>query len=124
MDGYKLYREQNLVGEVEMNREGLYYRICCRCKPTKEILRLIHRGSGGELLIGVCGPASWGFGIERWVPIKALGNGPHCFYLAEPQDVPVKFYALNHQIPLQLQDKLEQCRFAVRDGVPGLQIII
>ena len=122
MTEYKLYRQQRPVGKVELTREGLYYRIRCCCEPTKEILRLICKGCHGDVLVGVCGPAGWGFGIERRMPVKSFDSDPQEFYLQGQKERQRDFFELTHQLPDVLQDKLERCRFMVRDGVPGLYL--
>jgi hypothetical protein len=123
MGTYKVYKSQEAVGEVVLTQEGLYYRIRCNCKPTNEILRLVCRSTQEETVIGVCAPTEWGFGIERRVPVKKMGQPPLEFQLLGEMDMQGDFYKLTDRLPDVLLDKLERCRFVVRDGVAGLRIM-
>ena len=64
------------VGCAQVKREGLYYSFCCSCKLSGDVLCkiIVICGERTEDL-GICVPKGNGFGLEKKVPIKRLGDG-------------------------------------------------
>ena len=79
---YEVSFGKEQVGKVQVCREGLYYRFCCRCRLSGDVVcRLAVRCGEKEENLGVLVPMGTGFGLEKRVPVKHLGEGEMEFYL-------------------------------------------
>ena len=88
MDGsYEVFWSGRAVGRAEAAREGLYYRITCRCRlPGREMLRLWMDCGEGEVDLGLCVPMGGEFGTEKRIPAKRCGPGKPRFLLRQPAE--------------------------------------
>ena len=120
---YDVFRDGQVVGKVTLTVQGLYYRISCRCTTCDGIVRLVDRCSNGTVEIGVCAPVGERLGIDRCVPIKLLGQGPHAFSLTARKKDGAVFCRISGEEPCGFLQKLERVRFARENGVPGLLVI-
>lgn len=112
-----------VVGQAEITVQGLYYRIHCRCAQVDGIVKLIDNCEKGAVEIGICAPLLDGFGIDRCVPVKKLGDGAHMFSLSSTQKAELSYYRISREEPcLYLQD-LPRARFVRRDGDAALLVI-
>ena len=120
MKQYNVYRNEQAVGSVEMETQGLYYLIRCFCEPCDDMVRLIDKCEKGDVAIGICGPAAWGYGIERKVPLKKLGSNGHTFRLENIHRTKEAFFTIQQNGEFELPEDLEKCRFSLREGIAGL----
>ena len=76
-DIWKVNYHNAEIGSAEVCREGLYYRIDCKCKfHDKGIYRLTAEGAKGTVDLGICIPlAQDSWGLSTRVPISKLGLG-------------------------------------------------
>ena len=73
---------QARVGKVEVRKQGLYYRFFCRCQISGDVVcRLVVSCGGKQENLGVVVPLEEGFGLEKTVPCKRLGEGEPEFQL-------------------------------------------
>ena len=101
------------VGTVELNREGLYYRIICRCRVhDSEIHRLYADGEK----IGVLIPDRGELVLETKVAAKRLKGGC-AFSLDENRKT---FIPIRPGKEFAHLDKVRQVRLAFRDEEPGI----
>ena len=84
MEGYyEVTFGNQTVGKVQVLRQGLYYRFICRCQLTGDVVcRLAVRCAGVEEKLGVVVPVEHGFGLDRKIPVKRLGQGMPEFFLS------------------------------------------
>lgn len=70
------------MGKVQVERQGLYYRIHCRCQMTGEIMCCLQAQCGDrQENLGVVVPMDGGFGLDTRLPVKRLGEGELSFTL-------------------------------------------
>lgn len=117
---YDVKLGEETVGQATMEKRGLYYTVRCSCRFLEGIFRLVDRCDHGEVSVGICGPVAGGLGISRNIPAKKLDSGSHVFRLLPQGNSQGDFYPLDPQKPCPLADRLEQTRFAIREGVAGL----
>ena len=114
MEGnYAVTLDGQTVGTVELKREGLYYRILCRCRVADN---RVHRLYADGEKIGVPVPKNGVLILETKVAASRLKSGC-AFSLDENrgQFIPIRpGEAFSHL------DKLHMGRLAFRDGDPGL----
>ena len=106
------YRER-AVGTVELRREGLYWRILCRCRMVDgEIHRLYADGKK----IGVLAPDRGELILETKVVAKRLRPGC-AFSLDEDRR---EFIPIHPGEAFACLDKVRQSKLAFREGEPGM----
>ena len=80
---YAVYFANRVVGKVQVIRQGLYYRISCRCRIGPDILcRLYVICNEKRENLGVVVPQDGGFALNTSIPVKKLGEGEWTFLLA------------------------------------------
>lgn len=120
IQNFNVYDNGNLAGIVVLGRRGMYYAVSCRCDPElSKGKRLILSGERGEIDLGRLYQIGEHFGLETSLAIKKVGEGP-CRFMLEDVDSAGRFIELDPSKPFDHFALLEQCRFAVRSGKPGL----
>ena len=122
MEGkWNVYYEDRLAGSCELVRQGLYYKILCRCdRVTDGICRLTLRCGDSAVDLGVLVPVGDGYGLERWVPVKHLPEGELRFCIrATERKRGDKFIPVRSDEPFAHLALLDCARFARREGEVG-----
>ena len=80
---YEVCYGNEAIGKVQLRKEGLYYRVICRCVvPGKEIYRLfVQQGSRRESL-GVLVPEGDGLVLNKRIPAKRFLDGASAFVVS------------------------------------------
>ncbi len=126
MERYSVLLNNADVGIVQIERQGLYYSIVCRCAPISQgIYKLIVTNGEDRIDLGILTPKDGFFVVNKRIPIKNLGAGELSFYIVAHSDnvsrsgcfVPVE---IDKPFP-RLQD-IDRARFTCVNGVPGLLI--
>ena len=102
-----------VVGRVEVHREGLYCRISCRCQSCDDE---IHRLYAGDEKIGVLIPEWEELVLETKVAAKRLKEGCS-FFLDENRG---NFVPIRPGEAFEQLDKIRLGRLAFREGELGL----
>ena len=103
------------VGTVEIKREGLYYRVSCRCRLVDGDIHRLY--ADGEKL-GVLIPDRGELTLDTKVAAKRLKKG--CSFSLDPNRD--DFIPICPGEPFGHLDKVRDSRLVLRDGVPGLII--
>ena len=110
---YIVTRAGQAVGWVRLCREGLYYRIVCRCAVADGE---IHRLYAGDENLGVLIPDRGELTLETKVAAKRLK--PDCgFSLDETRGT---FVPIHPGEAFEHLGKLRMAKLAFREGEPGL----
>ena len=125
MEGtYPIYQQQNIIGTVQVTRQGLYLcftaRICCGGKP---IGRLWLRSGDGVHKLGV--PVPEGEELHLWtrIPAKQVRGEDVRFWFGDKEEPEEgTFYSIDSQKPFEALAKLPLGTLQIRNGQPGLQI--
>ena len=118
------------VGKVQVSREGLYYRFFCRCRISGDVVcRLAVVCGDKEEILGVVVPVEEGFGLEKKLPAKRLGEGTMEFFLITKGSAPIretrkegKFVPIYPEEPFAYIAQLKQAFFVRQNGQAGLLI--
>lgn len=103
------------VGKVQLRKEGLYYRVFCRCRmPSEGIFRLEANG----VSLGILVPVDGGFGLETRIPVKRLGDGEPVFRLAAKHDPAAagKLVPICPEEPFTYLEKLKNSFLVIQNG--------
>ena len=121
---YEVFLDEKAVGTVEMQKEGLYVRFCCRCRPGDPVMiRLWMICGEKETDLGLCVPMDGAFGTEKRIPAKLCGPGEPTFCLRHKDDIlRGKFIPLSPEEPFQYLHKLETAFLEKRGTRLGIVI--
>lgn len=112
------------IGKAYVTREGLYYRIRCRCTLSGEVIyKLLVSCGNQEENLGVLIPAAGEFGLDTRVPVKRLGEGnPKFRAMPRHTDLRGKFVPLSPEEPFRYISRLKDAFLENRDGLIGVVI--
>lgn len=125
MEGnYEVCFGQKVVGKVQVLKQGLYYRFICRCKLTGDIVcRLTVICGDKQENLGVVVPTGDGFGLDKKIPVKHLGEGEMKFYLLPRHDqVQGKFVPIYPEEPFSYIARLKDAFLSSQNGQVGVVI--
>ena len=119
---YEVLFGKDKVGKVQVLREGLYYRFCCRCRLSGDVVcRLAVRCADKEEKLGVLVPVGDGFGLDRRIPVKNLGEGEMKFFLMpKGETLHGKFVPICPEEPFAYIARLKDAFLARQNGQIGV----
>ena len=111
-------------GKVQVLRQGLYYRFICRCRIHADVLcRLRVCCDGKQEELGVLAPVEGGFGLDRKIPVKHLGEGiPEFRLYAKGEEPEGTFVPIIPEEPFSYITKLKEAYLVRRGGQVGILI--
>ena len=110
------------VGNVLLEKEGLYCHIRCVCMNMGSITRLLDVRDHETISIGICGPIRGGFGLDKKIPGKYMEATKHEFLLVTETEEETVFYPLDVPLPTDVLMNPDRLRFCVRDHKVGITI--
>ena len=117
--------QNRAIGICSMERQGLYWRINCRCNSAVEgICRLILECGGTSIDLGVLVPETGGFVLDKRIPVKQLPEGEPRFYIRSCLESAAKFVPVRAGEHFCYLSRLEESRFACRNGESGVLLKI
>ena len=121
---YEVLFGKDRVGKVQVLREGLYYRFYCRCRISGDVVcRLAVRCGEKEENLGVVVPVGDGFGLDKRLPVKNLGEGEMTFFLMPKQErLEGKFIPIYPEEPFSYIARLKDAFLARQNGQIGVVI--
>lgn len=119
---FEIMQGSSSIGKVTVERQGLYYRIRCRCSLTGEVMHHLVVTSGEKREdLGTLVPFDGAFGLEKRVPVKKLGEGKPEFRLLPKHSSPNgKFYPVYPEEPFSYMSRLKDAYLEARNGQVGL----
>ena len=119
---YDVRLGDRLVGQVEVEQLGLYYRFSCRCRiPGGQVHRLGVSCGGGYQDLGVCVPMGTEFGLQRKLPCKQFLAGRPEFLLHIGHQRPGRiFVPVYPEEPFSYLSRLKDAFMEIRDGQIGV----
>ena len=112
------------IGKAQVEREGLYYRISCRCRLSGEVPYKVNAACGDKCEdLGLLVPQSGAFVLTARLPAKRLGEGKLEFR-AVPRTPKSegKFVPISADEPFSYLSRLENAYLQFREGQPGVVI--
>lgn len=125
MEGeYDVYFGRQAVGTLQVRRQGLYYRVRCRCSlPGDAVCRLIFRTGEREESLGVPVPEGGVYVLEKMVPIKRFGEERPEFFLTSGRETRRGiFVPLCPEEPFRYIERLKDAYLEERNGRTGVVI--
>ena len=121
MEGiHDIWLGDKAVGKAEVSRQGLYYRIRCKCQLAEESLCRVR---AGDVSLGVLIPDGDGFGLETKLPVKRFENQSRKFTIQPNRPVLAgKFIPIKPEEPFAYIERLKDAYLARQDGQLGIVI--
>ena len=112
------------VGNVEVVKQGLYYRFICRCQLTGEVVCRLYVSCGGKREnLGVVVPMDSGFGMDTRVPVKRIGEGNPEFTLIPKHEAPTgQFVPIIPEEPFSYIERLKTSFLVRKYGEIGILV--
>lgn len=119
---YDVRFEDKCVGQVRVQKEGLYYRLNCLVKaPTSSKYHLMGIWENQQRDFGLCIPDGDNIGMITRIPIKNFAGDAVAFELKDCNTKIVSnFIPLSTQEPFAALDRLEYAYLECRDGILGI----
>lgn len=112
------------VGNVEVVKQGLYYRFSCRCRLSGDTMHRLEVSCGGERQdLGICVPMEGRFGVEKKLPCKLFSRDrPEFRLLPKESGSRGKYVPVYPEEPFAYMTKLKNAYLEIRDGQAGILI--
>lgn len=124
MEEYEIMLGDKSVGKAGVSREGLYYRIRCRCTLNGDRLcRVLARCADREESLGILVPQDGSFCLETRIPVKKIGVGKLSFSLVpKHRSMEGIFVPLCPEEPFRYISQLKDAYLERRNGNVGILI--
>lgn len=122
MPYYDLLQGSEIVGNIQVQRKGLYLCFECVCHITGEIMYdLMLQTEQSTLNLGLLAPVPGGFGLRKSVKEKTVGQGSYRFFLNPRHEcVSNTFYPVQAEAPFAYLSRLESAYLVRRGDRVGL----
>ena len=122
MKQYDIYSGEETVGQAYVDREGLYYRIHCRCILASGVMhRVVVCCGEAEENLGILVPEGDRYMLTKRIPIKRLGSGEFRFYaMPKRQKTCGTFVSVYPDEPFAYIRQLENSCLARMNGRLGI----
>lgn len=125
MEGnYEVFLGNSPAGKVQIIRQGLYYRIICRCRISGAVVHKLYAVCGRRKEdLGIVVPVEGGFGTELRVPVKRFGEAVFSFHLRPKQEyMEGSFAPIFPEEPFSYIARLKESFLEHRDNQIGIRI--
>lgn len=122
---YPIWEDDVIVGQAQVSKQGLYYRIYCECKRQKDGGLRAHVQCGNRRAdLGILVPEGNRYTTNTRIAISKLGEGDLCFY-AQPMrvDASKALVSISPDQPFDSLPQLENIRLRRKNGCLYAQII-
>ncbi|MBQ3214667.1 MAG: hypothetical protein IJB11_00960 [Oscillospiraceae bacterium] len=121
---YDIRMGRDVIGKVNVERQGLYYHFSCRCRLSGTVIyRVVVTGGGHSENLGVLVPVGDVFGLEKKVAVKHLGTGELRFQaMPKHQKAPGEFVPIRPEEPFAYITRLQDAFMEIRDGQIGVVV--
>lgn len=121
---YLIYLGSNTIGKAQVQRQGLYYRILCKCSLQGNVMHNIWITCGdNEINLGLCAPEGDCFTLRKCIPIKQVGEGQLAFCVRpRHESVAGRFVPLRADEPFAYLEKLRGAVLEKRGDIQGIVI--
>lgn len=123
MHNYDIYFGQDVIGKVNIEREGLYYHFRCCCQlPSSSIYYVILKNGNKEFNLGVCVPDGNRFRAHKRIAIKYFDDEDFKFNLTPKQEVQKILVEVDSEKPFEHLQDLEKAQLDLSNGITQILI--
>ena len=119
---YEIRQGASAIGQVQVERQGLYYRFSCRCRPKETGMhRVLASCNGKQEDLGTLVPMDGAFGLEKRIPAKRLGEGvPEFLLISKNSARKERFVPVYPEEPFSYMARLKDAYLKRKEGQLGL----
>ena len=124
MEGtYTVIHNEKMVGNVILTRQGLYWKILCRCQLLgDQMLHLQLQINHEPFDLGLLIPTATGLELCKLIPVKQIGAGKPAFSLRSRTAKAAQFIPVASDVPFPWLHHLDHCVFAKDNGKTGVKL--
>lgn len=121
---YPVTLNEICMGKVSVQRQGLYYHICCRCRLNADgMYRLVVLNGNNQVNLGILVPFDGAFGLNTKIPQKHIGDGEWIFQLISTKEsIAGKFVPISPEEPFLYISRLKESFLTHQNGHPGILV--
>lgn len=117
---YPVYRGTETIGKLRLERQGLYYRLSCRCALSEGLYRLNAYSDRLCVDLGTLVPMGDGFGLDTRFPVKRLGTEALRFSVhGKTGGV---FVPISPEEPFRYIERLKHSFLEIQNGRMGITV--
>ena len=121
----EIYLGKEVIGTAQIEKQGLTYCICCRCRISGEVVYKVMAQCGDrEVDLGILVPENGAFQLTSRVNVKQLGTDD-LHFRAVPRHVKPDemFVPVSADEPFSYLSRLENAFMARSQAVAGVMIV-
>lgn len=119
---YPIYYDEKECGNAIVDKQGLYYRIICKCKiPTNAPCKITVQIGERNINLGTCIKAGNIYTVDTKIPCKYLASKNLKFNILSPKKECCQgFVPVGENVPFPHLNKLNKARMCHRNGQIGI----
>lgn len=110
------------TGRAQVEKQGLYYCISCKCSTEKGMCQIEVQGEKGAVNLGTCVPVPGGIGLRTRIAVKRLGR-IQSFEQRNKGEMEGLWIPLEPGKPIEELGRIECSRLCYSDGQAGLLLM-
>ena len=147
---FDIYMGSEAVGRASLEKEGLYWKIHCRCRLSGDIARRVTAKAGEEIDLGILVPENGEYCLTKRIAMKRFADAQPEFYIkthspdteqpiqpeipeesvqpeipeesTQPDIAEERFIAIIPEEPFAYIEQLKNSRLEERDGELGITL--
>ena len=122
MEGtYDIYLGGAVIGQAQVDKEGLYLHFCCRCRLSGEVIYQLTVTTGDRTeKLGIPVPEGGWFVLDTKIPAKRLENAPLSIGAVPRHGELSGFIPVKPEEPFAYLARIKDAYLAVKNGQVGI----
>lgn len=122
-NSYDIYMGSEIVGSASFIKEGLYWKIHCRCRLSGDVAHRVLVKAGEEIDLGILAPEGEEFCLTKRIAMKRLADAEPEFRI-KPRTPKTErsFHPITPDEPFSYIEKLKDSYLEERNGEVGITL--
>ncbi len=118
MEKYPLWFENKQIGDITVQKRGLYYHFDCICNMPIDFGHRIRVRCGTTVTdLGICVPENGCFTLRKQLPMKHIGDGVMQFFLENHQKSDSAMIPIFANKPFAGMEHIDNAKLVIKDGL-------
>lgn len=122
---YGVFFGEKAVGKAQVDKQGLYYHVTCRCDLSGEVMHRLEVSCAEKRFnLGILVPMEQGFGLDTRFPVSRVGEGELRFRLLPRHDAlgGRRFVPIKPEEPFRYLERLKDAFLEIQEGKKGVSL--
>lgn len=119
MEEFRIMHGDTATGRAQVEKQGLYYCISCKCSTEKGMCQIEVQGDKGTVNLGTCVPVPGGIGLRTKIAVKRLGR-IQSFEQRKKGETEGLWIPLEPTEPIEQLGRIKNACLCYSDGQAGL----